>query len=259
MTLEPSSEAVEIKTMSDVAAAFGPIEGQDRVGQGETDSAVRGREFRKNLERAEAEANTKRTPRKKAKDKDDGEEPERKSAAGERPSRVSGEQRPRPDATPMRSRKQLRQGGVPAAKLSEDQARTLQARVQAGDRRKWRVLGSLLMLLFCFLLVFFIPLLYDPTHTKAQQLLGANLNIALAGLMIVSVSALVRTWVVQVQAKPMMMTPVTITMKVVTLCVCFLAVSFFLPAGALGPAETAARAALPWADPGSTCSSASTG
>ena len=39
-------------------------------------------------------------------------------------------------------------------------------------------------------------------------------------------------------------------MKVVVLCVCVLAMTFFLPAGALGPAESAARVALPWATSG---------
>jgi disulfide bond formation protein DsbB len=156
----------------------------------------------------------------------------------------------RPSA-PIGSPKQLRQANaVPAGKLSEDQVRTLRDRVQTGERRRWRVFGSLLMLLFCFFLIFFVPLLYDPTHIKAQEKLGPNLKIALTGLMIVSVMALVRTWAVQVQSKPVMMRPVTLTMKVVVLCVCVLAMTFFLPSGALGPAESAARVALPWATSG---------
>ena len=189
--------------MSDLAAAFGPIDGENRVGQRETEGSARGREFRKKLEQEEkqqAQTAAKRPSKKNDKDKETG----RKSAPGDRPSPAPREQRMRPSA-PIGSPKQLRQANaVPAGKLSEDHVRTLRDRVQSGERRRWRVFGSLLMLLFCFALIFFVPLLYDPTHIKAQEKLGPNLKIALAGLMIVSVMTLVRTWVVQVQSKPMM-------------------------------------------------------
>jgi serine/threonine-protein kinase len=258
MTLEPAAQSLppkskrpsrpsepDIKTMSDLAAAFGPIEGEDRVGQGETEASARGRQFRKKLEQEQAE-----TAAKRAKKKDKEPDKERKSAPGGRPSRPSGEQRIKP-AAPIGSPKQLRQSNtISAAKLNEDQARALRDRVQQGERRRWRVFGGLLMLPFCFGLILFVPLLYDPTHIKAQEKLGPNLKVALSGLMIVSVMTVVRTWVVQVQSKPMMMKPMTWTMKVVVLCVCVLAMTFFLPAGALGPAEAAARAALPWATSG---------
>jgi hypothetical protein len=90
-------------------------------------------------------------------------------------------------------------------------------------------------------------LLWDPTRAKAQALLGARTKVAVAALAILAVIALVRTWSMQLQLHPFMLRPVTATLRVVTACVCVLSATYFLPNGALGPAESAARFLLPWA------------
>ena len=68
----------------------------------------------------------------------------------------------------------------------------------------------------------------------------------MAGFSVVTVVALIRTWALQIHMRPVMLRPVTTTLKVVTVLVCVLSAGFFLPAGALGGLERFARIGLPW-------------
>jgi serine/threonine-protein kinase len=213
-----SGPPVEIKTMSDLAAAFGPIEGEDRIGQAMTARSEQ-------PEGAEPDAAETRGKQGKGKDK----------------------KKERDKAAPLLSRKALVEKNAAARPLSEEQLRQLRERTQQGERRRGRYALALLFLLFAFALLFAVPLLVDPTRTKAQELLGSHTQLAVAGFAILSVVALVRTWALQINARPVMLRPVTIALKVVTAAVCVLASAFFLPSGALGPAEVGARAILPWA------------
>jgi hypothetical protein len=57
---------------------------------------------------------------------------------------------------------------------------------------------------------------------------------------------LIQTWALQIATKSALLRPVTIALKVIAAAVCILATSYFLPVGALGPAEAFARRMLPW-------------
>jgi serine/threonine-protein kinase len=233
---QPASDEKAIKTLSDVAAAFGPIEGADRVGQADvpsTDCAAR-------ESGAPARATKAKNKYGKRKDRDKDSDRDR--------DRDKQKEKERDKVALLPSPKQLKQANAPAkGAVSEEQMRQLRARTQQSERRRGRFVSALLFFLFAFFLLFAIPVLVDPTHTRAQQLLGERANLALGGFVLLSVFALVRTWALQIQARPVMLRPVTITLKVVTALVCVLASTFFLPSGALGPAEVAARKLLPWA------------
>jgi hypothetical protein len=149
---------------------------------------------------------------------------------------------------PLKSPKQLREAAsAPARALSEEQLRALRDRTQQAERRTGRIMSQVVLLLFALLLLFAVPLLIDPTRTRAEALLGAKLQLGVAAFAVLSVVALVQTWALQIQSRPMMLRPVTITLKAVTATICLLASAFFLPEGSLGPAERVARNVLPWA------------
>jgi len=220
--------AQEFRTLGDVAAAFGPIEGADRVGQADAPRVARAP-----IDDAE--------PARRAKTK---------NKYGKARVRAEHEDKhgERDKAAPLLSPKQLKQGNAPEKRtLSQEQMRLLRERTQQSERRSGRAVLALLFFLFVVFLVFAIPVLVDPTHTRAHELLGERAQLAVGAFALLSVIALVRTWALQIQASPTLLRPVTITLKVVTALVCVLASTFFLPRGALGPAEVGARAALPWA------------
>jgi serine/threonine protein kinase len=220
--------AQEFRTLGDVAAAFGPIEGADRVGQADAPRVARA-------------PNDDAEPASRAKTK---------NKYGKARLRAEHEDKPseRHKPAPLLSPKQLKQGNAPEKRtLSAAQMRLLRERTQQSERRRGRAVLALLFFLFVVFLVFAIPVLIDPTRTKARELLGERAQLAVGAFALLSVIALVRTWALQIQASPTLLRPVTITLKVVTALVCVLASTFFLPRGALGPAEVGARAALPWA------------
>jgi len=217
----PAQPSIEVKTLSDVAAAFASIENGPQHAQAEAGStrSASGR----------ASSASVATVRGGARDQ-----------AGKRDGAKDKRQQPL-------SPRQLREANAaPARGPTAEQLRVLREKAQRRERRVMRTLGALLFLLFAFTLLFAIPLLCDPTRSKAQALFGGRTQIVVAVFTIVSVFALVRTWALQIEARPMLLRPVTITLKVVTGTVCVLGASFFLPAGALGPAEVGARAILPW-------------
>ncbi|HMI93978.1 MAG TPA: protein kinase [Polyangiales bacterium] len=229
----PKAKAAPEKTLSDLAAAFGPMEGSDSVGQGESVDANAARSFRKAFEE------------------------EQRTAAGRRGARAArpvaaaavakDDERESKPVAPI-SRKQAREEPKPGARgLSHEQLRKLRDQGAREESRRDRWIGAFFFFLFVIGLALFTPLLCDPTHEQASALLGARANVVLAGFSVLSVIALIRVWTVQIHAQPMLLRPVTTTLKVVTALVCLLTASFFLPAGALGPIERFARMALPWA------------
>ncbi|MFI5309077.1 MAG: hypothetical protein ACHQ53_17105, partial [Polyangiales bacterium] len=225
----PASAAPEMKTLSDLAAAFAPIEGEEHIVQAQTPSP--------------APRPSKDTPDPKA---------ARVSAPTPNKGAVASQPRERSSkvaAPPPGSVKQLRQAAaaVTGGQLSAEQIREARERVAAASgRRRRRIIEELLLFLFAFLLLFAIPILWDPTHDKARAMFGERAQLAAAGLALLSIVVLVQTWAMQIQARPFMLRPVTISLRVVTVAVCLLAASYMLPEGALGPAEAFARAALPW-------------
>lgn len=115
------------------------------------------------------------------------------------------------------------------------------------SERSYRgALGTFVFVLFAVGLVFAVPLLADPTREKARVLLGARVQVAAGVFAAVTIVSLVRTWARQLNLKPPMLRPVTTALKPLTLLVCLLCATFFLPEHALGPVERAARALLPW-------------
>jgi hypothetical protein len=228
----PSLRPVEIKTMRDLAAAFGPIEGADRIGQAEVDGAARARAFRRSIEGEQA--NAKGAWRRPA-----------AAGSGASSTQLATDSRPR---APAGSPKQLRGANLGASRaLSPEQLSALREGRQRSERFRDRIIGEFLLFAFVFALLVAIPLLWDPTRSKAQALLGARSKPVLGALAALSVLALLRTWSTQLQVRSFMLRPVTISLQVVTASVCVLCATYFLPDGALGPAEHAARYVLPWA------------
>ncbi len=225
--------AMEVKTLGDLAAAFEPIEGADRIVQSEHEDNARARAFR---ERAASKPET------AARSRDPG------APSKAEPAR-SAERRSKSAAIPG-SVKQLREASAVVRGPSPEQIREARERAQRSQRGRRRILGELLFFLFAFVLLFAIPLLWDPSGGKARALLGQRTQLAAGGLALLSVVTLVRTWAMQIQGREMMLRPVTISLRVVTVTVCALCATYFLPAGALGPAEAAARTILPWASGG---------
>jgi eukaryotic-like serine/threonine-protein kinase len=233
----PNARATPEKTLSALAAAFGPMEGSDSVGQGESGDAAAARSFRKAFDEEQRTAAGRR-----------GARAARPAAAAAATAAVAkdGERDSKP-AGPI-SRKQARQEAKPGARaFSDEQMRKLREQGAREESRRDRWIGALFFFLFVIGLALFTPLLCDPSHQQASALLGARANVVLAGFSVLSVIALIRVWTVQIHTRPLLLRPVTTTLKVVTTLVCLLTASFFLPAGALGPIERFARAALPWA------------
>jgi hypothetical protein len=228
----PLPSAPELRTLGDLAAAFEPMEGADQIGQGEAEGTARARAFRSSLEG----------------DQGDARGPAAASARGEKAAqRPANERRSKVGPPPLGSVKQLREANkVTARGVSPEQLRDMRERSDERARTRDRILGELLFFLFAFALLFAIPLLWDETRTKAQALFGERTKLAMGGFAVLSVVAMIRTWALQIQARPFMLRPVTISLRVVTASVCALCAGFFLPAGALGPAEAVARYVLPW-------------
>jgi hypothetical protein len=229
-----------LMTMSDLAAAFGPIEGSERIGQGEAEDAGRGRSFRKAFEDEQAAATVARRAGRVQR-----AQPEPQPTKGKEPEK----EKDRDPAGVLLSRKQLREGVAASAPraLSDEQMRALRERAKDDESRRDRIIAALLFFLFVFLLGYAVPLLCEVSHEKAHALLGKYTRLAVAGFSVLSVVALVRTWAMQIHARPIFLRPVTTTLKVVTALVCVLGATFFLPEGALGPVERGARIGLPWA------------
>jgi serine/threonine protein kinase len=230
----------EIKTMSDLADAFGPIEGAGNIVQSETEGAARTRGFRQAMDAA-AESIPKKRPRER--------EERTAPAAGQRQS-------PRRDAAappvmPLQSPKQLKQQtGGPGRAMTQEQVYDLRERLRASEPRSWRAFGDGLLLAFGIALLFMMPFLSDPGRGKAQAALGTHAAIAFIGLAVLAISAVVRTSVMKAQSAPMLLGPLSWTLKIVAACTTVLCAAYNFPIGSFGPAETAARMALPWAASG---------
>jgi hypothetical protein len=234
--------SAELRTLSDLAAAFSPIEGNDRIGQADIADPT--------LVSEPPEAAAPKATKKKA----GAPVPKAALTAAERAQQVAAlagtakkdKDKEEPAAPPTLASKEPKPKSEPKA-LSEEQIRLLRERTQEGERRRGRLVGSALFLLFAVFLLFSLPMLYDPTRLKAQELLGERTKIAMGALAVLSIVSLVRTWAIQIQSKPVLLRPVTTALKVVTVTVVALVSTYFLPDGALGPMERAARFALPWA------------
>jgi hypothetical protein len=228
-------------TMSDLAAAFAPMEGSENIGQGEAESASRGRSFRRAFEDEQAAATV---ARRAGRQRAEAPEPAPPSKDKEK-----DKEKDRDPAGILVSRKQLREGVAPAQQrgLSDEQMRILRERTKDEESRRDRIIAALLFLLFVFLLGYAVPMLCDASHLKAQAMFGKYTRLAVAGFSVLTVIALIRTWAMQIHARPIFMRPVTTMLKVVTALVWVLSATFYLPEGALGPVEHGARMGLPWA------------
>jgi hypothetical protein len=227
----------EIKTLSDLAAAFAPIEGSDRIGQTETNEASVVRNFKKAFDEAQAQAQQAK-----------GRRPARAGAIPASPEAKAAVVDDKPGTSgPLKSRKELREGSKPTARgITEDQLRHI--RSVAGEEKKDddSVIGMLLFLLFVLLLPFATPILVDPASTPLPKVLEGREKIAAGAFGVLTTIALIRTWALQIRSSPALLRPVTTTLKLVTAAVCVLVATFFLPAGALGPVGRASAAFLPW-------------
>jgi eukaryotic-like serine/threonine-protein kinase len=221
------------KTISDLAAAFGPIEGSERIGQSEAENAGAARSFRDAFDEGQRETAARRFGR-----------PARAGAA----VAAANKREPEPEPAATAQRKPARDEVKPGARgLSDEAMRKLRQQGAREESRRDRWIGALLFFLFVIGLALITPLLTDPTRTQATAVFGERANMVLAAFSVLSVIALIRTWTIQIHSRPMLLRPVTTTLKVVTTLVCVLTASFFLPAGALGPIERFARLTLPWA------------
>jgi hypothetical protein len=224
-----------IKTAGDLAAAFAPMEGEQHIEQGESDKAVLVRSFKQSFEEAQAAAGK---ARKAARFSAEAKREQAQAKQDEdRPSAVGG---------PLKSRKDLREGGGPkpvALVLTEQQLAGIRKAAE-GERKDDSVIGMLLFLLFVFLLPFATPLLRDPE--QAKTVLRGNQQVVAGLFTVLTVVALVRTWALQIKSAPTLLRPVNTMLKIVTAAVCILGASFFFPGKQLGPPYRAAHMALPW-------------
>ena len=234
-TSSPAAPVAELKTLSDLAAAFGPIEGAENIVQSESPDAVRAREFRQSMDAAAADEQAKKKVR-------------RREDAGARPSAEPADRNrdARGMPVPLLSRKQLRENEGPRRALSQEEMRTVRERVMTAKPGRWGALGDGLLLAFAVALILVMPLLCDASHVRARVVFGASAPIVLSAFVALSVVAFVRTWSVNVQLRPTMLGPTTLAMQFVMLCVSALYASYFLPFGTLGAIEYFARMALPW-------------
>jgi serine/threonine-protein kinase len=175
------------------------------------------------------------------------------------PGRESGEQsetvvaRPKPGATRTVAARGSEQHAkpllpVPQATRSGVSPAILRNARKQEERRRRRRLAAWLFLLFALLLPFMIPLLSD--HARAQVALGAHAKWSITGFTVLSVVAVIHTWALAISQPSLLLRPVTISQRLLTACVAVLGAGFFLPDGALGPAEVLGRLILPWASGG---------
>jgi len=234
---KPKRKAKDDGDASALAAAFAPIEGADRIEQGEHEQVAMVRTFRESFEQAQqAAAQSRRRAKGKAESSD--APPAKRDAE---PSAPGG---------PLLSRKQLREGSRPTGKLTAEQFLQIQHTAGGADRKHEGVALELLFFLFVLLLPFATPLLCDLDSAHVQQVLHGKQKLAAGVFGVLTVIALVRTWALQISAKPTLLRPVNTMLKVVTVTVCILALGFFLPAGAMGSFGRFARIVLPWASSG---------
>jgi hypothetical protein len=228
----------KVKTLDDIAAAFGPIEGAERIVQSESNEASRAREFRNSMDAA-AEAEVKKRPRRR----DDA------GVQATGPARDEARAAPPP---PLLSRKHPREaaGPPPQRAPSAEETRQVRERLMAAQPRRWRAFGDGLLLAFSVALIWFLPLLTDASHARAKAAFGAPAPHVLAAFVVVATIALVRTWAVNAQLRPMMLGQATFALQIVVVCACVLCAGFYLPSGAIGGLEGLARWAMPWAASG---------
>jgi hypothetical protein len=105
---------------------------------------------------------------------------------------------------------------------------------------------ELFAMVLCTLLFFGVPLLCDPTHARAEQVFGTRVRLGVVGLAASSVIALMQMWWLQVSTREGALWPAATAFKALTLLVCFLAATYFVPVGTMGRLETTACALLPW-------------
>ena len=226
--------------MSDLADAFAPMEGADNIVQSETQGAARGRGFRQAMDAA-----TENSPKKRPREREERAVP---ASADRQAARRESAARP---VAPLHSPKQLKQGSITAPRaMTQEQVYALRERLKASEPRSWRALGDGILLAFGIALLFMMPYLTDPSRSKAQAAFGTHAPLAFIGLAVLSITAVVRTSVMNSQSAPMLLGPLSWTLKIVTMCTCVLCAAYNFPVGAFGPAEMAAGWALPWAASG---------
>jgi hypothetical protein len=219
-----SGPALAVAGPARLAAAFGPLDGTGEIEQGESAASELSRAFRESLD-----------------------EPKHKPAkpAAKLANAVPAAPRGSPQATQAT---QARQAKADAQKALVDTIAFSKLQNDVERRRKQRdeVINGALMLLFALGLARAVPLLSDASGEAARALLGTKLKLSAGVFSTLTVVVLVRTWALQIQANVALLKPVLFAFKVVAACVCVLALGYFLPAGALGPAGRAARIALPF-------------
>ncbi|MGD8862580.1 MAG: protein kinase [Myxococcales bacterium] len=226
---------VEVKSLDALANAFGPLEGADRIGQGESDDHRRARAARNESEEQKDETAAGRAAFLAQGDKARQEDARRKA----RHEELKRERE-------TRQRNQTGGGLTTKSALTAEQLARMRASQKKDESPVMRILGGLLFLIFVVTLLFAVPLLTDETGERARELLGERVKLAGVGFTVLSVIALVRMWSLQLRANPPMIKPVNTIMKIMTGCIVALVVCLFFPRGSLGPVETAARAGLPW-------------
>ena len=230
-----AGQAGGVKNASDLAAAFAPMEGADNVGQTETAESALVRGFKQSFEEQQAAAKSKRRGAAIA-----------VPAAAEAKAKAVSEDKAAASGA-LKSRKDLREGTkVPSRGITDEQMRHIRSVSGEDKKDDDSVVGILLFLLFLLLLPFATPTLIDPAAAPLPEILWGKEKIAAGSFAVLTTIALVRTWSLQIRAAPALLRPVTTTLKVVTAAVWVLAAGFFLPAGALGPAQRAAAMGLPW-------------
>jgi serine/threonine-protein kinase len=217
-----SGPAIAVAGPARLAAAFGPLDGASAIEQGESAASELSRAFRESLEEQ------KQKPRAR--------------------SQGAAQAGPDPAAAP-RVERQAAQSKADAQKALVNAIAFSKLQTEVEQRRKQRdeLINAALMLLFALGLARAVPLMSEASGDAARALLGTQLKLTAGVFSALTVVVLVRTWALQIQGNVALLKPVLMTFKVVAACVCVLALGYFLPAGALGPAGRAARLGLPFA------------